>query len=271
MAREVNPLWMKIGAELRKHRKGMGVSQDHVARALRVSSSLISYWEGGSRAPQLDQCQQLDELFKTSGVFRRLWNSVHNHGIYPAGSQTAIDFERMAAEVREFHMTLVPGLVQTPEYARAVFRATRPWVDPSTLDRLVESRMKRQEVLESHDRPLLWMVLDEGVIRRVLGDVVTAKAQLDHLLKLVEDSVLRLQVVPWSLKLPPGISGPFRIFIFPDRPMVVSAEHVVDDLVIDDGDQVRGCVTMFGAIQAEALSTSDSVQLVRQVQGELDG
>jgi hypothetical protein len=231
---------------------------------------LVSYWELAVHAPQLREAQKLDELFETSGVFARLWSKSNSESIYPAGSQSAIDFERTAVEIREFHSTLIPGLLQTPGYAWAVFKAGRPWASAASLDRKVESRMRRHAVLEVAERPLLWIVLDEIVIRRVLGDVETMKAQLDHLLRLVAEGIICLQIVPMSLRLPPGLSGPFRVFVFSDRPMVAASEYVADDMIIDDDEQVRECVTLFGAIQAGALSTSDSLQLVQQVRGELD-
>ncbi|MFC3994911.1 Scr1 family TA system antitoxin-like transcriptional regulator [Nocardiopsis sediminis] len=270
MARQVNPLWQKIGSELRKRRRAASLSQDRVAAEVRVSSSLVSYWEKGTRTPQLDHCKELDALFKTSGVFQRLWTRDNNsHGMYPEGIQGGIDLERTARELREFHGTLVPGLAQTPRYARAIFQAMRPWVDSTTLDGMVELRMKRQEILKSPDRPLLSIVLDETVIRRVLGDVSIAKEQLEHLLRLADDGIIRLQVMPQDLLLPPGLSGPFRVFVFSDRPVAVSVEHMLDDLILDDADQIRECVMMFGVIQAEALSTKASYDLVRKVQGEL--
>lgn len=247
------------------------MSQGQVAKALNVSSSLVSYLEGGTRGPQIDQAKALDRLFETSGTFERLWKTVSNHAIYPVGSRTSIDFERIASEVREYHTVLIPGLAQTAAYARATYTAMRPFADEAAIQGLVASRMKRQEILEGPDRPLLWMVLDENVIRRVLGDAATMKEQLGHLLEMVEGHVLRLQIVPLTCRLPPGLSGPFRLFAFRDRPMVASAEYVLDDLVIDEAEQVRECASLFGAIQAEALSVGDSVELVRLVKGELDG
>ncbi|PDP85459.1 transcriptional regulator [Glycomyces fuscus] len=270
MPRKPNPAYRKFATELRKHRKAKSWTQGRVAEQLSCSTSLISYWELAIYAPQLKECQALDHIFETSGIFERSWSSFNSESIYPAGAQTAVDFERTATEIRQYHTILVPGLAQTPAYARATYMAMQPFADEDALDRLVESRMKRQAILGGADRPLLWVVLDEGVIRRVLGSKATMREQLGHLLKMSDQRVLKLQIVPGRCKLPPGLSGPFKIHAFPDRPMVVTAEYVVDDLVIDDVEQVRYCTSLFGAIQSEALSTSDSCELVRQVQGELD-
>ncbi|MCY9786099.1 helix-turn-helix transcriptional regulator [Nocardiopsis sp. EMB25] len=270
MPRKPNPSYRKIATELRKLRKSKGWTQGRLAEQLSCSTSLISYWELAIYVPQLKECQSLDQIFGTSGFFERAWGRVNSESIYPVGTQTAVDFERSAADIREYHTILVPGLAQTPGYARATYRAMQPFATEETLDRLVASRVKRHEILRGVDRPLLWMVLDEGVIRRVLGSQATMKEQLEHLLEMTESRTLRLQIVPRRCKLPPGISGPFKIYTFPDRPMVVTAEYVVDDLVIDDTEQVRYCANLFGAIQSEALSTSDSYELVRRVQGELD-
>lgn len=268
--REPKSEYKKIASEVRKHRKLRGWSQSRLAEHVNVSASLVSYWELAVHASQLREARRLDELFETSGAFARLWSKSNSESIYPAGSQSAIDFERTAVEIREFHATLVPGLLQTPSYARAIFRACRPWAGSGMLDALVESRMRRHAVLEVAERPLLWIVLDEVVIRRVLGDLETMQGQLDHLLRLVTEGVICLQIVPMSLRLPPGLSGSFRVFVFANRPMAAASEYVADDMIIDDDEKVRECVTLFGAIQAGALSTSDSFELVQQVRGELD-
>ncbi|TQN30331.1 helix-turn-helix protein [Haloactinospora alba] len=270
MGRRYNPTWQKFGSELRKHRTSTSMSQGQVAQALVVSSSLISYMESGMRGPQFDQAQQLDALFRTTGTFERLWKSANGQTLYPTGSRTSIDFEQLAYEIREYHNFLVPGLMQTADYARATFAAMRPFVDAATIDQLVDSRLQRQRVLEDTDRPLMWVVLDETVIRRNIGGVVTMKGQIGHLLRLIDEHVLRLQIVPSDLSMPPGLCGPFRVFAFADRPMVVTAEHVVDDVVLDSDEHVRTCSTLWSAIQADALPTSSSVDLLRQIQGELD-
>ncbi|MEV2274519.1 helix-turn-helix transcriptional regulator [Nocardiopsis sp. NPDC049922] len=270
MPRKPNPSYRKIATELRKLRKSKGWTQGRLAEQLSCSTSLVSYWELAIYVPQLKECQALDQIFGTSGFFERAWSRANSESIYPVGTQTAVDIERSATEIRQYHTILVPGLAQTPAYARATYRAMRPFASEDTLERLVASRMKRQIILKGADRPILWMVLDEGVIRRVLGSCSIMKEQLGHLIKMVDERILRFQVVPSQCALPPGLSGPFRTYTFSDRPMIATAEYVVDDLVIDDAEQVRYCANLFGAIQSEALSTNDSCELVRQVQGELD-
>ncbi|WP_046469458.1 helix-turn-helix domain-containing protein [Allosalinactinospora lopnorensis] len=271
MSRTPGPMWHRFGAEVRKRRSGTGLSQAQLAGRIALSASMLSYIETGAKTPRFEHAQALDAVLDTGGAFERLWHQCNNQGAFPVGFSQFLDLERTALELHEFHNALVPGLAQTPEYARAVFVSTRPWDNEESIERLVEGRVKRQALLDQGDRPLIWMVLDEEVIRRVIGDVNIAKAQLDHLLTLVEQRKLRLQVVPRDVRFHPGLSGPFRVYVFQDRPTIASAEYVVDDQIIDDADQVRQCATIFGALQAEALSPQKSADLIKEVQGELDG
>ncbi|GAA3736049.1 hypothetical protein GCM10022402_15260 [Salinactinospora qingdaonensis] len=114
------------------------------------------------------------------------------------------------------------------------------------------------------------MVVEATVIERPVGGVEAFKQQLDRLLHLVERSVLRLQVVPPCPPFHHGGSGPFRIYTFPDKPVVASAEHMGGEQLMDEMMRIQHCTAVFGLLQAEALSTRASRDLIRKVKEELD-
>lgn len=268
--KKINPMWRRYGAEVRKRRKALGWSQGRLGGKVSLSSSAISLIESGSLRPQPDHAHALDAALGADGTLTRMWENFSNQGIFPAGFEKLSDFERNAVELHEYHHMLIPGLVQTPEYARAVFASTRFRDNEQSIERMLASRLERQRaVFDRPDQPLLLVVLDEIVIRRVIDDEAVAHAQLDYLIRLVEERKMRLQVVPFNTKPHPGLSGPFRVYVFRGQPTIASCEYFFDEQVVEDEDQVRQCVATFAALLGEALSTGKSVDLVRQVQGEL--
>ncbi|WP_170181678.1 DUF5753 domain-containing protein [Haloactinospora alba] len=265
-------MWKRYGAEVRKRREGFGWSQGRLGEKVSLSSSSISLVESGSLKPQSDHVHALDAALEANGTLTRMWENFSSQGLFPAGFEKFSDFERNAVELHEYHSVLIPGLLQTSEYARAVYVGTRPWTSEESIERMVKSRIERQQaVFERVDRPIVLEVLDEYVVHRVVGDKAVMKAQFEYLMSLVETRKLRLQIVPRSTRLHPGLSGPFRVYVFQGRPTIASCEYFFDEQIIEDEEQVRQCVSTFDALQGEALSPSESINLVKQVQGDLHG
>ncbi|GAA3755863.1 transcriptional regulator with XRE-family HTH domain [Spinactinospora alkalitolerans] len=269
MVEKPHAIWIRFGAEAKRMRTNAGVSQDQLSKTLRVSPALLSAIERGTRTAKRHHAEALDAALNTGGSLTRLWVNLSNQQDVPDWFRDVVVLERQAAEIREYQSILVPGLLQAEEYARAVIRSSRPWDDVEQVERSVESRMNRREVITRTGRPLLWFVLDEITIRRIVGSQEIMHDQLEHLRKLAEDGVVRLQVVPLSTLNHPGLCSPFRLMSFDDRPSVAYAERLKGGELIDATDQVRECNTIFGSLQAEALSPSASVEMVCKVQGEL--
>ncbi|MBX9388322.1 DUF5753 domain-containing protein [Streptomonospora nanhaiensis] len=255
---------------MRKCRGSFGWNQEQLGKRVGLSSSSISLIETGLLKPQQDHAAALDQALEAGGRLLRTWENYSSQGLLPPGFEKYSDLESKALELHEYHGVLVPGLVQTPDYARALVIATQPRATEETIDRFVRTRLERQQaIFERSDRPLVLVVLDEDVVRRVVGDEAVMKAQLEHLIDFAEARKVRLQVVPRSVRFHPGLSGPFRIYVFDGRPTVASCEYFFDEQIIETEAQVRRCVATFDALQGEALPPGSSLDLVRQVLGGL--
>jgi hypothetical protein len=182
--------------------------------------------------------------------------------VLPAWFEVYVGLEQAASDISTFEVTLVPGLLQTADYARAVIEAELPDAPPTQVERRTELRMKRQ-----HDeaRPELRVVLDEAVIRRVVGGPATMRAQLERLAGDAEAPGLTLQIVPFGAGAHASMTGSFSILAFPDvvDPPVVYLESRSGSLYVE-GDEADLYIRVFRALQAVALPPEASVKMVRE-------
>lgn len=185
----------------------------------------------------------------------------------PEDYQAFIEFESEASNFLEYGAILIPGLMQTPAYTGLVVRSMVREADDEYVTRRVEVRRHRQEVLTRDDNPLrLWAVLDEGAIRRTLGDPKTHREQLLHLLQLAERPNITIQVAALTASGHPGLLAPFTVMDFPepDLPLVYS-ENSSGGLLVEDGAEVARHRTAFHVIAAQALGSTESLRMIRNV------
>ncbi|HZB30577.1 MAG TPA: helix-turn-helix transcriptional regulator [Streptosporangiaceae bacterium] len=168
-----------FGAKVRKHREAHGWTQDQLGEKVYCTGDLISKIELAVRSPSKQLAVSFDRLFGTDEYFQELWHLVNKETL-PDWFRPYPDLEAEATTIRTFALALIPGLLQTEDYARAVFSFGQP---PEKIDQLLAARMKRQEVLVRSEPPLLWVVLDEFVLHRRIGGLEIMRAQLDHLLE----------------------------------------------------------------------------------------
>lgn len=147
-------------------------------------------------------CGKLDAVYNTGSSFTQLWISLASREGAPDWFAGIIALERVATELREYQTVLIPGLLQTEDYARVVMREGRPIAGKDEIDRLAEARVKRHEVVEGPDRPLLWFVVDEVVLRRRFGTPEIMRDQLHHIAKLVDEDRIKFQVIPQDVWYP---------------------------------------------------------------------
>jgi transcriptional regulator with XRE-family HTH domain len=178
---------------------------------------------------------------------------------------TFISFESEATQLTMYEQSFVPGLLQTPQYARALIGGINPALPTSDIDQRVEVRLRRQELL-ANDKPVaLWVVLDEAVTRRVVGGPAVMKAQLDRLAEAAERPNVTLQVIPDSAGAHPGMRGAFALMDFeaPDPP-VVYLDTLVGELFFEKDADVQRYRTMHRQLIAQALSPAESGRLIKQ-------
>jgi transcriptional regulator with XRE-family HTH domain len=283
MARSSNPEQnptlraRRLALELLRRREAAGLTREEAARQLEWSTSTIFRIETGRSRPQPGNVRVLLELYGVTGPERdgliRLarearqpgwWHSFRD--VLPNPYEVFIGLEAGAASIRNFEPVVVPGLLQTEEYARQMSRGGPRELDREDIERRVQVRMERQRILTREDRPRLWAVIDEAVIRRVVGGPDVMAEQLRHLIECNEQGKTTLQVVPFSAGAHAGTTGPFIILDFPeptDR-SVVYVETLAGDLYLEERADVDRYTLAFDRLLAAALHPDDSVRLVQQ-------
>ena len=275
----------KLGAELRGLRAGAGLTSGEAAALVGWHQSKVSRIETGSSGDKpgdvgllLDPYgvddQELRELLlvlagSEDGGGRQNWWHAYR-GVLPPAYRDFISLESQASGMRTLETSVVPGLLQTPEYARAVTRAAVGTLEDDKLDALVEVRLARQEVLRA-DPPLrLSAVLDEAVLRREIGGPGTMARQLNRLLEAARLPHVRLQVLPFAAGAHIGITGPFVIFSFPSRSDldVVVLDHLTSSLYLERKEDLQAYCEAFDSLRIHALSPEDSLDYIAALAGD---
>jgi transcriptional regulator with XRE-family HTH domain len=173
-----------FAAQLKAWRKKHGWSQADLAAKLAYSDSLVSGIETLAKTPTLDFAKRCDEVFDAPETFVLL-HSLLSREAWPSYFAPVIDFENQAVRIHEWEPRVVPGLLQTEDYARSVINAGTPRITQVELDRKVNGRLDRQRILGRDKPPMYWTVLGEGALRQVIGTPAIMAAQLDRLIEAV--------------------------------------------------------------------------------------
>ena len=269
----------KLGAELRALRTSAGLTSGEAARLVGWHQSKVSRIETGtSGVKPADVRLLLDTYGVADSQLRELlmvlagsddsdgrhhwWHAYR--GVLPPTYRDFISLESQAGSMRTLETTVVPGLLQTPEYARAVTSAAVEGLPEGRLDTLVEVRLARQDVLRA-DPPLeLSAVLDEAVLRREVGGPGVMARQLERLVEAARLPQVRLQVLPFAAGAHIGVTGPFVIFSFSSTSDldVVVLDHLTSSLYLERKEDLQAYTEAFNALQIHALSPEDSLDFI---------
>lgn len=271
----------RISAQLRHYREEKGLTATQAGEALGWPQQKISKIESGEQkrmpAAELDALLDLYGA-KATGVRAALhecarlakqrgWWSKYKD-VLPSGLP---DFETEASAIRTYECQVVPGLLQTPDYAEAVFRADKVREDEEIAKR-VAARMQRQEVLNRVDPPAYWAIIDEAALRRMVGSPEIMRVQLRHLTHLAARHNIDIQVLPFAAGAHSACTGSFVIMDFPD-PMDASIGYVdtpTSSLFVEEEDELREFVAMFGSAQGSALNPADSLGFINEAVESLE-
>ncbi|WP_231626977.1 helix-turn-helix domain-containing protein [Streptomyces apocyni] len=255
------------GAELRRKREEMGWSQEQLGAKAFCSGAYIGQFESATRRPQPDLSRLFDGEFGTGEHFQRLCRLARKskHADYFAD---AAELEKLAKTISEYAPMLVPGLLQTEAYARAVTQVTLPYADPHEIAELVQLRTERQRILGATTGPLLWAVLHETVIRVPMGGRDVMGGQLRHLVNLGRTPLVVLQVLPFAASAEAFINGMTSLLTFSDAPAVVYAEGAGSGQLIEDPGLVEQYQRSYDRVRAAALSPEASLGLLESAAEE---
>lgn len=278
--KETSPLRRKLGIELRLLREAAKLTADEAAAALETSASTISRSETGKvnvhprdvdamlRLYGLTDDRKREALVAIARKSRERgwWHAFRS--VVSTDLANYISIEYGASSIRIFQTLLMPGLLQTKDYARSVATVFPRPHSPETVEQLIEIRLRRQEMMLHKTEPVpLKVVLDESVLHRSIGGRSVMQGQLLRLLELAQGDTVSLQILPYAVGAHIGLGGPFTLFGFAE-PMdldIVHVENHVNFILVDDEDDIRHYEIVFQRVQESALPESESLALVQEI------
>jgi transcriptional regulator with XRE-family HTH domain len=265
MDRELNPLFGFFATELKRARNAAGLSQDALGKRIGFSGELVSKVELGDRRPTDQLAEGCDAVFpELGGIFARLVAKAEkSHNVYPAWFESWVDAEQRAIVVRWWEPSLVPGLLQTADYARTVFDAWRAVDGYGDTDELVTARLARQAIFERPTPPSFGAVIDETVLYRCIGGPKVMHDQLLRLAEVSEHPRVAVQVVPADLGAHVGLLGGFAIASFEDdTPGIVYIESPDEGETSKHPSTVAKITLTYDTLRNEALGGRASRDLI---------
>ncbi|WP_203186330.1 helix-turn-helix domain-containing protein [Streptomyces pratensis] len=256
----------KYGEELRLRRVAAGLTQEALGGQVVCSPTLISHYEAGRRLPKPDDAQRIDMALESDGFFVRWLEDLDSK--YADYFAAVVELEREASEIRQYGAQLVPGLLQTSAYARAVFQSARTNFAEEDLDAAVAIRLERSELLRKPLGPVAWTLLDESVLRRRVGGPQVMAQQLHSIADMAERGRLRLHVLTFDAGAHALLEGMLYLLNFKEAAPVAYVEGLYTGNLLDDPALVEACHTDYALALGDAASHLDSVALVRAIAEE---
>ncbi|MBG0824802.1 helix-turn-helix domain-containing protein [Planomonospora sp. ID91781] len=272
-----------LGSQLRRLRETRGLTREEAGHLIRGSESKISRMELGrvglrerdvadlltfygvedeeARAAVMDLLSRANE----PGWWHRF------NDLLPNWFQTYVGLEEAAARIRTYEVQFVPGLLQTKEYARAIITAGGAGIAPEEIARRVDLRLERQRVLERSDGPFFWAVIDEAALRRPIGGAEVMRAQLEHLMDLMRQPNITIQVMPFSFGGHSAEGGAFSVLRFHDSelPDVVYVEQLASALYLDKPEEVDRYSEVMERLCAVSTTPGETVDILRRIIKEI--
>ncbi|MGA6170810.1 helix-turn-helix domain-containing protein [Streptomyces sp. NPDC012600] len=254
-----------FGTRVRKLRKAAGLTQTEVGFLTHVVGSRINQVERATGAkPTLELTRSLDKVLRADDLLIDLWPYVYREA-YPDWSQAFIAYSARAAVIREYSSHAVPGLLQTPEYARALLSMGHSLRDAEHLEERVAARLERQNRLTRPDRPHLWIILDEAVLRRPVGGAAVMRGQLEKLLSMAEEPSITVQVLPFDQGAHGALAGSLSLLVMPDGTQIAYTEGAHNGQLTEEPDEVEQFALTYDQLRAMALPPLMSLDLIRSV------
>ncbi|GIH29397.1 transcriptional regulator [Acrocarpospora phusangensis] len=272
-----------LGTQLRKLREDRGISRHDAGHLIRGSESKISRMELGRVSFRERDVADLLTLYgvaedEARGAILDLVERANEPGwwhrftdLLPSWFQAYVGLEEAAERIRTYEVQFVPGLLQTKEYARAVITAGAVGAAPEEIARRVDLRLERQRVLEGPRKPKFWAVIDEAALRRPIGGTEVMRGQLQHLIELMDQTNVTIQVMPFNFGGHAAEGGAFSILRFPDveLPDIIYVEQLGSALYLDKRDEVDRYSEVMERLCAVSTTPAETIDILRKISREL--
>ncbi|GFH78011.1 MULTISPECIES: helix-turn-helix domain-containing protein [Streptomyces diastaticus group] len=248
-----------FGNEVMLERTRMNMSRVELGRAVVCGESLVAKIERGDRVPQREFAEGCDQVFPHgNGRFMRLWRIALRYA-YPPWFWPYVELEKKATVLRMFNPVVIPGIVQTREYATAILREGRP----KGLEDIVTARLDRQQILQRENPPRLWFVLHERVLRNIVGSEQVMRQQLLRLLQIAETLAHRVQIIPDNGRhRGPAGASPFVLMSFDEGADVVHVDGFPRGYVLAEPEDVTDADDAYDLLRALAMPLDESTELI---------
>ncbi|GLW06220.1 transcriptional regulator [Microtetraspora sp. NBRC 13810] len=255
-----------FSAEMVRLRRERGLSQSMLGKRLQVHRTLISHIERGGKPPQREIAEGLDTVFDLTeqghfiGLYKRMVRDLGTIGWFLRW----LEVEPRASLLRFWDPLLIPGFLQTEDYARAIF-SQEPTVSAGEVEERVAIRMARRAILDRKEPPRVWIMMEESVLNRPIGGEHVLRDQLRHLLNMAEHPSVTLQVVPVSAGCAPGLLSAFALARVPDDDFeIATVQSAGDGVVTTDPGMITRLSLRCDTIRNDALSQHDSLRLIER-------
>ena len=264
----------ELGALLRKLRTEKGLTVEQAAEQLMFSMSKLSRMETGHGVATPRDIRDVCSLYEVTDEAERermlklaaegkqagWWQS------YDLPYSTYVGLEAEATAISDFQSSVVPGLLQTADYARAGHEGAMPRLSSEEIERRIEAKLTRQALLGQDDPPAFSAVLDEAVLHRMVGGPAVMSAQLGRLVEAANQPKVTIQVIPFALGAHPGVESNFNILEMPSpTPGVVFVEGLVGSIYLERPEELTRYRQSFERLQALALSPKDTIVLIAEI------
>ncbi|WP_106429974.1 helix-turn-helix domain-containing protein [Streptomyces xiaopingdaonensis] len=268
-ARKKNASAMRlIGRQVALFRRAAGYTQESLCEVLCVEYDTLASIEQGRRPLKPDLAEQLDELLDTKGALAVAVENLPEMDKYPVWAAEFIDREREAVAIGSYENQVVPGLLQTEEYARAVFRSKVPALHEDDREDQVTARMERQEIFQRKEPPTASFILSEAVLRDRLGGRNVYVQQLRTLRTHSERPGITVQFMPFKRETHAGLNGPFVLLETTDHEHLAYMETQRGSILVSEPSEVSVLAQKYAMLRTQALNPEDSRSLLDRLLGE---
>ncbi|MGW0477349.1 helix-turn-helix domain-containing protein [Streptomyces coeruleorubidus] len=256
-----------VGRQIKMWREAAGLKQTELGSAIGYGEEMVSSVERARRIPKPDFLDKTDEVLGAGGKISAMKEDVEK-ARYPKTVRDLTKLEDQAVELGAYDNHQINGLLQTPEYAQALYAMRRPAFTEDEIERHVAARMARKAVFDRVPRPLITFVQEESTLRRPVGGRMVLGQQLEHLLEAAKLRHVSIQVMPTDREDHAGMAGPFRLLKLQDGKALGHFEAQLHNRVISDPRDVQILDMRYGMIRAQALSPRESLAFIEKVLGE---
>ncbi|MGW2404722.1 helix-turn-helix domain-containing protein [Streptomyces sp. NPDC001739] len=259
--------WHVIGAQLSHFRKAARLTQPGLAEAVGLHEDTIGSIEQGRRALKIDLAETLDELLDTKGALAVAVSKVPEREKLPAFVQDLLEHEEEALTLLSYENHVVPGLLQTESYARALFHCLYPPIHDELADDWVSARLDRQKLWDRKPPPIANFILEEVILRRPIGGPDVLREQIRHVRQYAELPFLGVQIMPTSRANHASLAGPMVLLETPEHDHLAYIEAQRISFLVDDLDEVSVYQQKYGMLRSQALTPEETMSLLDDLLG----